>query len=208
MWRNIPSSWWSFSCRNWCFNNWIIFSVISHHFQTVSLLIHFSLHFFVLLLQSAAHWSVRIDFVFVRIDNWSSSESLIVKVDSTSQIIAPAVASAEICGKNNYADSTKAVSTNFTHSASTMKITITTNLAKGNYIESFGIYNLIVLVDYVSYFVLNNSAWSDVVLWLLFALQKCPNKCTACDATGCTTCYTGFLSYKGLCYTTCPSGSF
>jgi len=145
MWIIISSSGRSFSCRNRCFYYWNIYPVIS--FSSYSLI-----NSFLFVLLSPAHWSVRIDFVLLRIDNWSSSESVIVKVDSTAKSISPSAVSANICGLNSYSDSTTVVSTNFTHSANTMKITITTNLAKGNYIESFGIYNLVVLVDYVSNF--------------------------------------------------------
>jgi len=94
---------------------------------------------------------VRIDFVLLRIDSWQANEYAIVKVDSTLKNVVPNAATANICGLSNINDSQTSVSLNFTHTSTTsMTIVISTNLAKDNYVESFGIFNLMILVDYVT----------------------------------------------------------
>lgn len=36
----------------------------------------------------------------------------------------------------------------------------------------------------------------------------CTDNCLTCDNSGCNSCLTNYLLYQGLCYSTCPNGSY
>ena len=88
----------------------------------------------------------------MKIDSWDS-EHAYLKVDSSvksTYTFTSSSGSENICGLSTYNDLAQVIDSNFTHSATTMTIEITTDLNELSYSESFGIKNLFILVDYVN----------------------------------------------------------
>ena len=84
----------------------------------------------------------------VQIDSWLSTEFLSLSIDSVVQNTFYTAGTANICGNSNN-DAVGLLTHNSTHTASTLSLSIYTNLASTNYIESFGIREFFVVVDFV-----------------------------------------------------------
>ena len=76
----------------------------------------------------APHWSVRMGYMFMKIDAWSDEYSyLIVDSKIKNEAIYGNSPGTQICGLTNQDYSDK-INVNFTHNSTTMSIYITTNL--------------------------------------------------------------------------------
>ena len=78
-----------------------------------------------------------------------SATGLSLQVDSSAKTITSATfSSGDICG-GAAADLVENMNANFTHTASSINFKISTGLTGSNYVTSFGIRNIVILVDYV-----------------------------------------------------------
>jgi len=88
----------------------------------------------------------------VKIDTWTSSDILIIQIDSIKYTFSSSlITSSNICGQGDVEYVNK-ITANVTHSSPTMSLVITTSMSTSflNYDKSFGIYDLFILIDYVS----------------------------------------------------------
>lgn len=88
----------------------------------------------------------------MKIDTWTSSDILIIQIDSIKYTFSSSlITSSNICGQGDVEYVNK-ITANVTHSSPTMSLVITTSMSTSflNYDKSFGIYDLFILIDYVS----------------------------------------------------------
>ncbi|KAL4476414.1 hypothetical protein ABPG74_010147, partial [Tetrahymena malaccensis] len=134
----------------------------------------------------APHWSIRIGFSIWKIDQWNN-ENFYLAIDSavkqTFQFNSNS-GSSNICGYGNYKDLNQPALVNFTHSSSQLNITFYSNLVSNVQIESFGISNLYVLIDF------------------------CSQNCISCNAQGCLVCQSSYFLYNNICLSSCPSNTY
>lgn len=139
----LSSSWRIISIWVRCLHKRILFLTVSLLF----LILHSNF-----MIPSKPHWSVRIDFKLVKIDDWSSSDNIVISVDSVKKTSSSSlILTSNICGRGG-TDSVNKISANFTHTSTSMSLIITTSISTfyDNYDKSFGIYDLFILIDYVS----------------------------------------------------------
>ncbi|EWS73119.1 zinc finger lsd1 subclass family protein (macronuclear) [Tetrahymena thermophila SB210] len=132
------------------------------------------------------HWSIRIGFKYIMIDNWDKNEFLQVALDNNKIISNITKDSAtkvgNICGNTN-PEAKGVYDYNTTHISSSLTITIKSNLAssKSPFEASFGIRELFILVNY------------------------CQDNCLECNEKGCTKCPQGTYLYEYNCEISCPT---
>jgi len=78
--------------------------------------------YLIFVFKRAPHWSVRIGYVFMKIDSWDS-ETAYLKVDSNTVYSKTlALEGISLCGLSAYYEYADTVNVNVTHSASSMTI--------------------------------------------------------------------------------------
>ncbi|EAR90495.3 zinc finger lsd1 subclass family protein (macronuclear) [Tetrahymena thermophila SB210] len=131
----------------------------------------------------APHWTVLIGYTLYKIDNWNN-ESIQMIVDNDVKNTTTKSASdgtSNICGRVSFKDQIIYVTQNFTHTATSLNLKISSTLASTPFTESYGIREMFILVDY------------------------CTTNCAVCNAQGCTKCQTNFYLYNFQCVSQCPS---
>ncbi|KAL4499147.1 hypothetical protein ABPG72_017049 [Tetrahymena utriculariae] len=133
------------------------------------------------------HWSIRIGFKYIMIDNWDSKEFLQVALDKSDNIVSnitqnSATQVGNICG-NGYEETKGVYDYNTTHISSSLIIIIKSNLdpTKSPFEASFGIRELFILINY------------------------CQDNCQQCNQKGCSKCQQGYFLYQYNCQTSCPT---
>ncbi|KAL4482623.1 hypothetical protein ABPG73_021283 [Tetrahymena malaccensis] len=133
-----------------------------------------------------AHWSIRIGFKYIMIDNWDNDEYIQVVLDNNKIISnitkAQSTSVGNICGNKN-PEFNGVYDYNSTHISSSLMISIKTNLdsSKSPFEASFGIRELFILVNY------------------------CQDNCLECNQNGCTKCPQGTYLYQYNCGNSCPT---
>ncbi|KAL4502392.1 hypothetical protein ABPG72_011979 [Tetrahymena utriculariae] len=130
------------------------------------------------------HWSIRIGFKYIMIDNWANNEVISVVLDNTNIISnitkSSSTSVSNICGNKN-SESIGVYDQNSTHISNSLAISIKTNLdpSKSPFEASFGIRELFILVNY------------------------CQDNCSECNQNGCTQCPQGTYLYQYNCGNSC-----
>ncbi|EAR90503.3 zinc finger lsd1 subclass family protein (macronuclear) [Tetrahymena thermophila SB210] len=130
------------------------------------------------------HWSIVIGYTLYKIDAWNN-ENVQLTVDgqvlvTTTQNINDG--GSNICGRVVYNDQINQISKNFTHTSTSLSLQFTTSLNSDPFVESYGIRELYILVDY------------------------CTSNCLTCDAKGCSKCSSTYFLYNYQCVLVCPDG--
>ncbi|EAR90500.2 zinc finger lsd1 subclass family protein (macronuclear) [Tetrahymena thermophila SB210] len=131
----------------------------------------------------APHRTVLIGYTLYKIDNWNN-ESIQMIVDNdvkTTTTKSAGDGTSNICGRVSFKDQIIQVTKNFTHTATSLNLKISSTLASTPFEESYGIREMFILVDY------------------------CTTNCAVCNAQGCTNCQTDFYLYNFQCLSQCPS---
>ncbi|KAL4462749.1 hypothetical protein ABPG72_019585 [Tetrahymena utriculariae] len=131
----------------------------------------------------APHWTALVGYTLYKIDNWNN-ESIQMIVDGNVKTTTTRTASdgtSNICGRVSFKDQIIQVTQNFTHTATSLNLKISSKLASSPFIESYGIREMFILVDY------------------------CTSNCAVCNAQGCTKCQTNYYLYNYQCVSQCPS---
>ncbi|KAL4495998.1 hypothetical protein ABPG72_015420 [Tetrahymena utriculariae] len=132
----------------------------------------------------APHWTVLVGYTLYKIDNWNN-ESIQMIVDGqvkTTTTRTLTDGTSNICGRVSFKDQIIQVTQNFTHTATSLNLKISSTLASTPFVESYGIREMFILVDY------------------------CISNCAVCNAQGCTKCQTNLYLYNYQCVSQCPSG--
>ncbi|EAR90494.3 zinc finger lsd1 subclass family protein (macronuclear) [Tetrahymena thermophila SB210] len=129
------------------------------------------------------HWTVLVGYTLYKIDYWNN-ESIQMIVDNNVKVTTTKNANdgtSNICGRVSFKDQIIYVTQNFTHTATSLNLKISSTLASTPFVESYGIREMFILVDY------------------------CTSNCAICNAQGCTKCQTNFYLYNFQCVSQCPS---
>ena len=130
------------------------------------------------------HYAIRIQALFLFIDNWGSSDAIQVQINSqTSYTYVPAnnpqnSFSSSQCGSTSYKDNSMRADINFTHNSTQFSLKLTSNLLKLASVAAWGMREL-----NISYF-------------------SCDITCNTCSnlySYSCTSCYNLGVLSQGIC---------
>ncbi|KAL4462747.1 hypothetical protein ABPG72_019583, partial [Tetrahymena utriculariae] len=136
----------------------------------------------------APHWTVLVGYTLYKIDNWNN-ESIQMIVDGNVKTTTTRTASdgtSNICGRVSFKDQIIQVTQNFTHTAASLNLKISSTLASTPFIESYGIRQMFILVDYciscsLNLVLLNSKCYSECPSDYYVQQQQQTKECKLCN---------------------------